>query len=130
MRGRILQLKLSTTSRISCSRNFNLDLIVTVGFLEQTTLYCWTVLLPGTRGCHDSGFKQSFFLFTFTANSLPAILITLKVQSDNFRKTLCTVDQNSLNLLATPGLWAQSCIYTRSPGLFVISEANNTRFSR
>lgn len=107
-----------------------LELIVTVGFLQQTTVYYGTVVLTGVRGCHDSGYKHGFFLFTVTANSLPAILITLYVQSDNFRKTLCAGDQNSLNLLATPGLRAESCIYTRPPGLFVISQANNTSFSR
>ena len=80
-------------------------------------------------GCHESGFKHGFFPFIFTANSLPVIPITLHVQSDNFRKTLRAEDQNSLNLLATPGLRAESCIYTRPPGLFVIPQANNTNFS-
>jgi hypothetical protein len=94
----------------------NLDLIVTVGFLEQTILSCWTVVITGGHVGHDHGFKHGYILFAYTVNSQPAILITSYVQSDNFLKTLCARDQYFLNLLTTPGLRAESWIYTRSPG--------------
>lgn len=90
----------------------NLDLIVTVDFLEQTILSCLAVVITGGHVGHDHGFKHGYILFAFTVNSQPAILITSYVQSDNFLKTLCAGDQYFLNLLTTPPVCGLNHEYT------------------